>query len=133
MSPLLSLHQLTAAVPGNTDKRFFKLDTTAVRVDRDETSYAARRGARTPVVLQFVGYVDSRRVNCRVGRTLLSGFLTIPEADGVVNHPGGHDLSIASTTGSQDRRQARTDFDHPGDRRHFFDRHPDVVADELLR
>src|SRR6185369_11997001 len=88
---------------------------------------------RSPAVHAVVGYVDSHRIDWRVGGAVLHDPVAVSEPDRLVDHTGGHVVSVAPNAGAKNRRKAGAEFSHfcdPGD---YVDCRPNLVADEFIR
>ena len=78
------------------------------------------------------GCVDSNRFDWRTGGTVLPDLFTIPDADGLVNHPGSHVVSVASMARPQARQEAMARLDYCDSRRPVVDHHSGGVAAEFV-
>ena len=79
-----------------------------------------------------MGHGDSHRANWRISGAVFSGLFAISTLDGLVDHPGDHDVPGASMACSPDWQKARAGFYHSGDSGPVVNRPSDVAANEFI-
>src|SRR5688572_12565104 len=78
------------------------------------------------------GSVDSNYLDWCTRGAVLPNLFAIPDADGLVDHPGSHAVSVASMGRPQDWQEARADLSHSDYRGAFVDHRASGIAAEFL-
>ena len=80
-----------------------------------------------------MGHDHSRRANRRISSAVFSSLFAISKLDGLVNHPGDHDVPGASMARSPDWQKASARLYHSGDSGLVVNRPSDVAVNEFIR
>src|SRR6266496_4545704 len=94
----------------------------------NESDSATRSRGQIVSLIKSAACNDSRRFDSRPGRTVLPSLFALPVVDGLVDHPGGHDVPVASMACPCSRSQAMARFDNSRYHRLLADHCPNGVT-----